>query len=90
LNNKPNFPLAPGYESVSAGGYKEYFNGDGKVSISDVIALLLMARENPGDVQVDYKGAGFRNRVPRVRVRLGAPDITPHFFLISGDTALLF
>lgn len=47
--------LAFGSESAE---YKEDINGDGQVAINDVIALLLMARENPEDPQVDYNGDG--------------------------------
>ncbi|MBN2289597.1 MAG: hypothetical protein JXQ83_09725, partial [Candidatus Glassbacteria bacterium] len=41
-----------------AGSYLEDYNGDGKVSISDVIALLLLSREDPQDPRVDYNGDG--------------------------------
>ncbi len=38
--------------------YLEDINRNGKVGISDVIALLLMAREDPADLQVDYNRDG--------------------------------
>ena len=42
----------------ASGRYREDYNGDGQATISDVIALLLMARENHDDSQVDYNGDG--------------------------------
>ena len=46
------------FPRLSAAEYKEDINQDGNVNIVDVIALLLMARENPNDPQVDYNGDG--------------------------------
>ncbi len=38
--------------------YREDINGDGKVMINDVIALLLLAGDNPDDSRIDYNGDG--------------------------------
>ena len=38
--------------------YKEDINGDGKQNVTDVIALLLLGRDNPNDSQADYDGNG--------------------------------
>ena len=43
---------------LNAVEYREDYNNDGKLNISDVIALLLLARENPSDPRVDYNGDG--------------------------------
>jgi cytochrome c5 len=43
---------------LSAAEYREDINQDGSVNIVDVIALLLLARDNPTDPQVDYNGDG--------------------------------
>jgi len=42
----------------TAGQYREDINGDGKVHITDVISLLLLGRDNPGDPRADYNGDG--------------------------------
>ncbi|MBN2288677.1 MAG: SUMF1/EgtB/PvdO family nonheme iron enzyme [Candidatus Glassbacteria bacterium] len=44
--------------SPSAAEYKEDINGDGKVLINDIIALLIMGRDNPNDPNIDYNGDG--------------------------------
>ncbi|MBN2288346.1 MAG: SUMF1/EgtB/PvdO family nonheme iron enzyme, partial [Candidatus Glassbacteria bacterium] len=41
--------------------YKEDFNGDGNINITDAIALLLYQRSNPGDSRGDYNGDGKAN-----------------------------
>ena len=38
--------------------YEEDFNADGKVTIADVVTLLLLARDNPSDPLVDHNGDG--------------------------------
>jgi len=52
------FPAAPALFAQEQTDYVEDINADGKVNITDVIALLLMARDNPADPQVDYNGDG--------------------------------
>jgi hypothetical protein len=44
--------------SGSGNKYKEDFNGDGRVGITDVIALILFARQNPDNPQCDFNGDG--------------------------------
>ena len=46
------------FPSLSAAEYKEDINQDGNVNITDVIALLLLARDDPTDPKVDYNGDG--------------------------------
>ena len=53
-----HFPLTLANDSGSAGGYQEDLKGDGNVSISDFIALILMAREDSAVSQLDYNGDG--------------------------------
>ncbi|MBN2289939.1 MAG: DUF4832 domain-containing protein [Candidatus Glassbacteria bacterium] len=52
--------LAADPESTAGSGAwcREDFNGDGKVLITDVIALLLAARDNPLEPAVDYNRDG--------------------------------
>ena len=45
-------------QTPSESQYKEDFNEDGSVNISDVISLLLYQRANPGDLGGDYNGDG--------------------------------
>ena len=49
---------AAGNTELSEAGYKEDINGDGKQNITDVIALLLLGRDNPSDLRADYDGNG--------------------------------
>ena len=44
--------------TLSQAKYREDYNGDGAANISDVIALLLYQRANPGDIEGDYNGDG--------------------------------
>ena len=39
-------------------GLKEDINGDGRIGVLDVLALLVRGRANPGDSGVDYNGDG--------------------------------
>ena len=38
----------------AAAQFKEDFNGDGKVNVTDAIALLIFGRINPDDPRADY------------------------------------
>jgi len=38
--------------------YVEDYNGDGRVTISDAVAFLLLSRDNPSDPRLDYNGDG--------------------------------
>ena len=38
--------------------YREDFNGDGRVTIADVIAMLILGRDNPEGGNLDYNGDG--------------------------------
>lgn len=38
--------------------YVEDYNGDGRVTISDAVAFLLLGRDNPSDPNLDYNGDG--------------------------------
>ncbi|HUU26724.1 MAG TPA: DUF4832 domain-containing protein [archaeon] len=48
-------PASPGAGGI---GYREDFNADGKVAVTDVIALILFARDNPDDPRCDLNGDG--------------------------------
>ena len=62
-----------------AAQYKEDFNEDGNINISDVIALLLFQRANPGDLQADYNGDGNANISDAIALLLAIRDgdLTP-------------
>ncbi|MFH1068116.1 MAG: hypothetical protein V1794_00725, partial [Candidatus Glassbacteria bacterium] len=45
-------------ESLQGAAWQEDINGDGRVTITDVIALLLLGRANPADPRADYNGDG--------------------------------
>ncbi|MBN2287828.1 MAG: SUMF1/EgtB/PvdO family nonheme iron enzyme [Candidatus Glassbacteria bacterium] len=49
---------APGRLEAAGAVYREDINGDGKVIITDVIALLLLGRDNPSDPRADYDRSG--------------------------------
>ena len=51
-------PAAYAVTRSAAVEYLEDINQDGNISIADVIALLLLARDNPDDPRVDYNGDG--------------------------------
>ena len=46
------------FSIASAQQYKEDYNGDGNLNIADMIALLLLGRDNPTDPRADYNGDG--------------------------------
>lgn len=59
--------------------YIEDINRDGKVGITDVIALLLLAREDPADPEVDYNGNGTWSVADAIALLLNIRDgnLTP-------------
>ncbi|MBN2290201.1 MAG: choice-of-anchor D domain-containing protein, partial [Candidatus Glassbacteria bacterium] len=59
-------PAAPGCD----------FNGDGRITVSDVIALLLFQRANPGDLRGDFNRDGNINVVDAVAMLLAMRDGT--------------
>ncbi|MBN2290418.1 MAG: DUF4832 domain-containing protein [Candidatus Glassbacteria bacterium] len=48
----------PGKTGPAGALYREDINGDGRVNITDVIALILLGRDNPENPAVDYDGNG--------------------------------
>ncbi|MBN2290575.1 MAG: hypothetical protein JXQ83_14670, partial [Candidatus Glassbacteria bacterium] len=52
------------------------FNGDGKVSVSDVIALLLFQRANPGDLRGDFNRDGKVSVTDAIAMLLAQRDNT--------------
>ena len=59
--------------------YVEDINADGKVGITDVIALLLLAREDPSDPKADYNGDGTWSIADAIALLLNIRDgnLTP-------------
>jgi len=51
-------PLPTQVDTTVEVGLKGDINYDGKLQIADVIAMLLLGRENPGDPVVDFDGNG--------------------------------
>src|SRR3990170_811070 len=45
-------------ELLPAASWLEDVNGDGRVTVTDVIALLLLGRADPADRRADYNGDG--------------------------------
>ena len=67
--------------------YKEDYNGDGKVNIADVIALLLFQRDNPGDPGGDYDGDGTSDIADAIAliINIHHGNLTPlEAFSLSG------
>ncbi|MBN2289399.1 MAG: hypothetical protein JXQ83_08715, partial [Candidatus Glassbacteria bacterium] len=75
----------------AAAEYREDINGDGRVAITDVIALLLLARENPDDPLVDYNGDGAWSITDAVAMLLNIRDnkLTPVETPVLSGSALL-
>ncbi len=66
--------------------YIEDINRDGRVDITDVIALLLMARESPADPQVDYNGNGAWSVADAVALLLNLRSGDLHLSEPSADS----
>ena len=67
--------------------YKEDYNGDGRVNVVDVIALLLFQRDNPGDPGGDYNGDGTPNIADAISliINIHGGNLTPlQTFSLSG------
>ncbi|HUU26936.1 MAG TPA: hypothetical protein VM123_03920 [archaeon] len=77
--------------------YKEDYNRDGKVNILDAVTLLVMLRENPGDLQGDYNGSGMceitdvtgmlANILNGALTHLGPVPVTPNSAPLAGPLA---
>ena len=50
------------------------FNGDGNVSIADVISLLIFQRTNPGDLKADFNQNGISNIADAISLLLAMRD----------------
>jgi len=66
------------------------FNGDGKINIVDVIALLLFQRANPGDLRADFNGDGNATITDAIAMLLAMRDNTcpdAASALLSGEVS---
>jgi len=96
----PKFGADRGNTSSTAAGAAEPaagtcdFNGDGKISITDVIALLLFQRANPGNLGGDFNGDGSASITDAVAMLLAmrdgtCPDAGTLLASATGDAYLL-
>jgi len=51
--------------------FREDFNQDGRVSVADVVALLIASRDNPADPALDYNGDGSYGITDAVALLIG-------------------
>jgi cytochrome c5 len=76
---------------LSAAEYKEDINGDGKIDIADVVALVIQGRDNPEDPQVDYNGNGAWSITDAIAMLINIRDgnLTPLEPVFLSATQLL-
>ncbi|MBN2289032.1 MAG: T9SS type A sorting domain-containing protein [Candidatus Glassbacteria bacterium] len=69
------------------------FNGDGRITVSDVIALLIFQKDNPGDLGADFNGDGKSTITDAIAMLLAmrdgtCPDVSAVLSSAAGVTLI--